>query len=127
MDSVTSRLTLMPGNGSSSPADLASVVRMVLRRRGTSAPPLEVLIRLFDSMYFASLKTEESRPVRFHVVYLDPEKTDPRPPKTLVHDRWSCVRLSPAIPLSSASFIKIAPASDPRTSSFAVYPDAAGR
>jgi len=71
-------------------------------------------------MYFASLKTEESKPVLFHIVYLDPEKPDPKPPKTLVHDRWRCVQLFPPIALNSASFAKIAPASDPRTSAFAV-------
>jgi hypothetical protein len=74
------------------------------------------MVELFESMYFASLKTEESKPVLFHVAYIDPQKPDPSPPKTLVHNRWSCVRLSPPIPMSSGNFAKIAPASDPRTS-----------
>ena len=111
---------------SRSPKDLASAVHLELLRRGISPAPLEVLVELFESMYFTSLKTEESRPVLFHIVYVDPQKPDPNPPKTLLHDRWSCVRLSPTLPLNSSKFLKIAPASDPRTSSFAVYHEAVG-
>src|SRR5882672_1697391 len=110
-----------------SPRDFALAVHSELVNRKTSPPPLEVLVELFESMYFASLKTEESKPVLFHVAYVDPQRPDPSPPKTLVHNRWSCVRLSPPIPMSSANFVKIAPASDPRTSSFAVFHGADGR
>jgi hypothetical protein len=88
---------------------------------------LEILVELFESMYFASLKTEESKPVLFHVAYVDPNRPDPKPPKPARHDRWSCVRLSPPIALNSANFVKVAPASHPRTSSFAVYHDPDGR
>jgi hypothetical protein len=108
---------------SRTPKDLASAVHLELLRRSASPPSLDVLIELFESMYFASLKTEESKPVLFHIAYVDPQKPDPKPPKTLIHDRWSCVRLSPPIALNSANFVKVAPASDPRTSSFAVYYD----
>ncbi len=111
---------------SRSPKDLASAVHLELLKRGISPAPLEVLVELFESMYFTSLKTEESRPVLFHIVYVDPQKPDPNPPKMLLHDRWSCVRLSPTIPLNSPKFLKIAPASDPRTSSFAVYHEPMG-
>ncbi|MGC2311637.1 MAG: putative sensor domain DACNV-containing protein, partial [Candidatus Acidiferrales bacterium] len=118
---------IAPSAQSYFPKDLASAVYSELLRRNTNPPTLDVLIELFESMYFASLKTEESKPVLFHVAYVDPEKSDPTPPKTLVHDRWKCVRLTPPIPLSSANLVKIAPASDPRTSSFAVNHDANGR
>src|ERR1700733_10524504 len=115
------------GRQSHSPKDLAVAVHLELLKRSATPPPLPVLVELFESMYFASLTTEESKPVLFHVAYVDPGKPDPKPPKAVVHDRWSCVRLFPPITLSSANFAKIAPASDPRTSSFAVYPDADGR
>src|SRR6267378_416198 len=110
-----------------SPRDFALAVHSELVNRKTSPPPLDVLVELFESMYFASLKTEESKPVLFHIAYVDPERPDPKPPKTMIHDRWSCVRLSPPIALNSASFVKVAPASDPRTSSFAVHHDMNGR
>jgi hypothetical protein len=53
------------------PKDLALVVHSELLRRGSFPPPPEVLVELFESMYFASLKTEESQPVLFHVAYVD--------------------------------------------------------
>jgi hypothetical protein len=103
--------------------DLAEAVHLELLRRSASSPSLEVLIELFESMYIASLKTEESKPVTFHVVYLDPNNPDPRPPGVTVHNRWSCVTLGETVPLNGANFLKIAVASDPRTSSFAVHHD----
>jgi hypothetical protein len=115
------------GRQSHSPKDLAFAVHSELLNRRTNPPVLEVLVELFESMYFASLKTEESRPVLFHVAYVDPQRPDPSPPKRIVHNRWSCVQLSPPIAMSSANFSKIAPASDPRTSSFAVFHGADGR
>ena len=109
------------------PRDLGLAVHSELLRRGSCPPPLEVLVELFESMYFASLKTEESEPVLFHVAYVDSLKPDPKPPKRIVHDRWRCVPFAQTVPLSSASLTKIAPASDPRTSSFAVCQDSGGR
>src|SRR5260370_24485133 len=94
------------GNKSLSPKNLVLAVHSELLNRNISPPPLEALIELFESMYFASLKTEESRPVLFHVAYVDPQKPDPNPPKTLVHDRLSCVRLSPPIALGRTNFVK---------------------
>lgn len=108
-------------------SDLALAVESELIRRSLANPGREVLTTLFETMFFNSLKTEESRPVPFHIVYLDPKKPDPSPPKRLVHDRWSCVHLARPVPLNGASFVKIAPASDPRTSSFAVYHDSEGQ
>lgn len=109
------------------PKDLAFAVRSELLARKADCPSLDVLVELFECMYLASLKTEESRPVLFHIAYVDPQKPDPAPPKRLVHDRWSCVRLAQPIPMSGANFTKVAPASDPRTSSFAVSCDQGGR
>ena len=116
-------LSALPIPQTKTPTDLALAVHQELFRRSAGSPPLAVLVELFESMYYTSLKTEEGQPVLFHVVYLDPEKSDPKPPKRLVHDRWSCVRLTNPIALNSANFVKVAPASDPRTSSFAVYHD----
>lgn len=113
--------------GSSYPSNLASAVHSELSRRSLNAPQLSLLVELFETMYFASLRTEESKPVAFHVVYLDPQKPDPKPPKYLVHNRWSCVKLGTAVPLRSGDFVKLASAADPRTSSFAVHHDNLGQ
>src|SRR5216683_1594160 len=124
---LSNSLLFRSGTESRSPKDLAFVVHSELVSRKAGPPALDVLVDLYESMYFASLKTEESKPVLFHIAYVDPQKPDPKPPDVLVHDRWSCIRLAPPIPLSSANLVKIAPASDPRTSSFAVHPDADDR
>jgi hypothetical protein len=109
------------------PRDLADIVHSELARRTTNYPNLDVLAELFEAMYFASMKTEESEPVAFHVVYLDPANPDPSPPGRIVHNRWSCVPLKESVLLSGRNFLKIAAASDPRTSSFAVHQDSDGR
>ena len=109
------------------PKDLAIAVHSELLGRSSTPPAIAVLVELFEAMYFASLKTEESEPVLFHIAYVNVHKPDPKPPDRIVHDRWSCVRFAQPVSLSSASLTKIAPASDPRTSSFAVCQDELGR
>ncbi|MFL6336921.1 MAG: putative sensor domain DACNV-containing protein [Pyrinomonadaceae bacterium] len=109
------------------PRDIAEAVRAELRKRASTLLKLEVLVDLFESMYFASLKTEESQTIVFHVVYLDPDNPDPNPPERIVKDRWSYVRLAKSIPATIPNLIKIAKASDPRTSSLAIYPNNDGR
>jgi hypothetical protein len=105
------------------PSDLARIVRADLVRRHKSSPPLSVLSELFQTLYWASLRTEESQPVRCHVVYLNPDKPDPNPPQRVRKDRWICVPFGERIPFTVPNLVKIARASDPRTSSFAVYSD----
>ncbi len=105
------------------PADLAQAVANELKKRKQEALPIAVLNELFDILYFASLKTEENQSVACYIVYIDPHNPDPRPPERIVKDRWSYISLGKNIPLSASSLVKIAKASDPRTSSFAVYHD----
>ncbi len=103
------------------PDDLAASVCSVLKSRHSQCPPLKKLAELFDLMYFSSLMTEESQPITFHIVYLDPKRPDPEPPKRIVQDRWNFVRLQTPIRATVANLVKTAKASDPRTSSLAVY------
>lgn len=78
-------------------------------------------------MYFASLKAEKGEGIVFHIVYLDPKKQpDPRPPRRIVRDRWQCTPLEQRIRLEPDEAVKLAKASDPRTSSLAVFHDARG-
>ncbi len=96
--------------------DLSRAVRSELAKRKVECPSLDVLDKLFHAMYYASLRTEESEPVTFHIVYLDPNNPDPDPPARIRNDRWMFVRLDQAILISITNLIKIAKASDPRTS-----------
>lgn len=107
------------------PKDLAEAVRSTLKARRLSCPPFRSLTELFEALYLVSLKTEESHRASFHITYLDPSKPDPRPPKRIVKDRWSCTKLSTPIPLNPSNLIKISQASDTRTSSFAVFHEGA--
>jgi hypothetical protein len=119
-ESISRQLTAFP-------KDLAEAVQSELIRRRCECPQLEVLTEFFEAMYFASLKKEESESVAFHIVYLNPDRPDPEPPKYPPQDRWSCVRLAEPVPLSGKSFMKMSGASHPRTSSLAVHLDSQGR
>ena len=91
---------------------------------GTRGRPTEKVLRsLLETMYFASLRTEEAEPVAFHIVYLDPKNPDPRPPSRIVQDRWSCTPFNQRIAFTASTVAKIAKATDPRSSSLAVYHD----
>jgi hypothetical protein len=108
------------------PEALAQAVSYELKKRGSKYPRLDALTDLFEAMFYASLRTEESQPNSFHVVYLDPDNPDPKPPSRITNDRWIFVKLAEPIPVNISNLIKIAKASDPRTSSFAIYPDTRG-
>lgn len=108
---------------SHSPATLAARVRVQLVRRNLRPPKLAILRRFFETLYFASLRTDEGRPVRVDVVYIDSSNPDPSPPEVLRQDRWSYVRLATPLPFSIQNLVKIALASDPRSSAIAVDVD----
>src|SRR4051794_8689157 len=113
-------------NPNHKPSDLAELVTSQLRERRAICVDRDILTALFETMYFASLRTEESRPIAFQVVYLDPDNPDPDPPQNIVNDRWSFVRFASPILMTVQNICKLALASDPRTSSLVVYPNAAG-
>ncbi|HEX9928636.1 MAG TPA: hypothetical protein VGB02_08885, partial [Pyrinomonadaceae bacterium] len=109
------------------PNDFAHVVYTELEKTVFGSPKFEILNDLFESMFFASLKTEEQQPITFHIVYLDPENPDPDPPRRIVKNRWSYVKFAESIPATIPNLIKIAKASDPRTSSLAIYSNNKGK
>ena len=104
-----------------SPRDFARRLAREFHKRDLDGPTETTLIDLCEAMYYASLRTEESEAIAFSVVYMDPREPDPSPPERIVRDRWSPIRLNNPIPATDANFAKLAQASDPRTSSFAVY------
>jgi hypothetical protein len=108
------------------PQHLAESVCAELRKRHVAGPDEKIMIDLFETMYYSSLKTEESEPVTFHVAFLDPAQPDPKPPRIPVKDRWSYVPFSAPIQFSVSNLVKIAKSSDLRTSSFVVWPDKDG-
>src|SRR5947209_7639616 len=109
--------------GNRFPKDLAEAVKTRLRQVYPVSPPVECLIELAETLYFASLRTEEGRAIRVHVAYIDPSKPDPAALRVTARDRWSAIRFSHRLPLAVETIVKIAPASDPQTSLLAVYHD----
>jgi hypothetical protein len=105
------------------PADIAGTVYSAIHPRARKGPSLDVLTRLFETMYFVSLRTDEGRHMVFSIVYIDPSNPDPDPPERIVSDRWSCVSFEDYVPFTAPNITKLAAASDPRTSSLAVYHD----
>jgi hypothetical protein len=103
------------------PRDLAMAVQADIRRRRKRSPALRVLDELCETLFEASLKTEEGRLVSCHVIYLDPENPDPHPPRSIRRHRWTAVYFKDRIPFTTQNIVKLAKASDPRTSSLAVY------
>ena len=109
-----------------SPRNLAESVCAELRKRHVVVPEERIIIDLFETMYYSSLRTEESEPVAFHLVFLDPAQPDPKPPKNPVKDRWSYVPFAEPIQFSVSNLVKISKSTDLRTSSFVVWPDQEG-
>ena len=104
------------------PQNLAESVCAELRKRHAVVPDEKIIIDLFETMYFSSLRTEESESITFHVVYLDPAQPDPKPPRNPVKDRWSYVPFAEPILFSVSNLVKIAKSSGLTTSSFVVWP-----
>lgn len=105
------------------PKDLAKRVWSTIKSKKHIEIPIKILNNLFELMFFSSLKTEELAPITYSIVYIDPVTPDPKPPERLVADRWSCVEFKDNIPFNLSNIIKLAKASDPRSSSLAIYHD----
>jgi len=108
------------------PQDLARLVLEQLRPHHNSGITEQVLTALYEIMYFASMKTEESEPVQFTLTYIDPENPDPSPPSRIVADRWSYIRFDHCVPLDVSTLVKVAKAIDPSASSLAVHANREG-
>lgn len=105
-------------------ADLAKAVYTRLAQTRAKLPNVQVIESLFENLFYASLHTEEGRPIVLHAVLIDPANSDPTPPERIVKDRWRHIWLAEPIALDPSSITKIAMATDPKSSSLAVYPDA---
>jgi len=105
------------------PKDLASAVLTTLKRIGSEEVSIDVLTMLFQTMYHVSMKTEEGESLRIRVVFMNPDEQERDKPQYTSADRWSFVALEEPLPFATATVAKIAMATDPRSSSIAVYPD----
>jgi hypothetical protein len=104
-----------------SPRDVARLVQSHLSNDAGRVPTAGDLEQLFETLYQASLCTEEGEPITPHIVFIDPNEPDPDPPPNIRADRWSCVAFETPLPLTVRNLVKVAKSSDERTSSLAVY------
>jgi hypothetical protein len=107
-------------------ADLAAFTHDELEAHRRQSPGVEVLTKLFRAMYAASMATEEGQTITFDLTWIDPDNPDPDPPQRIYSDRWVAVPFSSTIPLTPRALVKASKATDPRTSSFAVYASSEG-
>lgn len=105
------------------PSHLAKLVAVRLASEGSFAPPEAVLTRLLETLYFASLKTDEGRPVYCTVNFVDPDGFNDERPENRPADAWSLVPFDRPLPLEIRTLAKLARAADPAVSSLAVYRD----
>lgn len=112
---------------SSFPEDLASHVHSQLVARKESPPSTKVLTKLFETLYFASLKREETQPISCRVALIDRKHPDPHPPERIVPDRWRFFPLADDLPLTVRNLVKLSTAVDPWGSTLAVDTDSKGK
>ncbi len=106
-------------------SDLVTAVDRRLKREGAS-PGRKALTRLFEIVYFTSLKTEEGRPVQVRLALVDPSNPDPDRPPHPRPDRWKIMKLAHPITLTVSNLVKLSKAADPWSSCLAVYYDSSG-
>ena len=98
-------------------------------RRGAAAaanlapPPPKVLLRFFETLYFASLKTDEGRPCRCTVNYVYREEFPRGVSGRHPSGRWAVVPFEQTLPFDAHTLTKLAEAADPSASSLAVSSD----
>lgn len=106
--------------------DLAKTLISDLRRRRRRPVRIELITELLQTMYNASLISEESKYIRFNIAFLDPARPDPDPPFRIRRNRWQFIPLAKPIPFQIEQILKLAHASDPRSSLLVIYPDGRG-
>ena len=109
------------------PEDLANHVHSQLVARKEHPPSLRVLTRLFETLYFASLKREENQPISCRVAFIIRKRPDPHPPRRIVADRWQYFPLAHDLPFNVRNLVKLSTAVDPWGSTLAVDTDSHGK
>jgi hypothetical protein len=105
------------------PAHLARYTYNTIRlaKTFTQTPPEPIITELMQCLYFASMQTEEGRPVKVNVTFIDhlhPEETP-----VLTADAWRVTNFKTPSPFNVKTIVKLSQAADPWSSSLAVYYD----
>ena len=102
---------------------LAEAVDRRLKQSAAKSPGIRRLTKLFETIHFTSLKTEEGKPLQLRIALVNPSNPDPDRPRDVRPDRWTITRLKARIPLTVPNLIKLSKAADPWSSTLAVFYD----
>lgn len=105
------------------PAHLANLVSRQLSAMGMAVPSDSVLLQLFETLYFASLKTDETRPCRCTINFIDQSTLEGNPSEASPSNGWNVIPFRQRWPFTVRSLLKLADAADPTVSSLAVCND----
>jgi hypothetical protein len=100
--------------------DLAQYIYSQLLDRKEDPPNVEVLTKLLETLFFASLKSEERQAISCRVAFINRIRPDPYPPARILASRWRVFPLKNDLPLSVGNIAKLAAAADPWGSTLAV-------
>ena len=105
------------------PYHLATLVAQRLRAKNMAPPSDDILLRLFETLYFASLRTEEGHPCRCTINYVDPTASSTQETDARQANHWSTIPFEHPLPFEVRTLAKLSEAVDPSTASLAIYSD----
>lgn len=108
------------------PFDLARLVATHLEKTLGRALDEAVLVRLFETLYFASLRTDEGRQTLCTVNFVDGEDPAGGESPSTVANRWMAFPFAHPLPLDVRTLTKLARAADPEAASLNVFADSSG-
>jgi hypothetical protein len=92
---------------------VAKLIRRYLRDKGTRTPNMKLLTRLLETVYFASMKSEEGRPTLCTLTFVDARNPAGKDPPKIRPHRRSFVPLDDELPFTVRNLVKLAPAIPP--------------
>jgi hypothetical protein len=107
------------------PVDFAAEVNSAMKAISRRSPPLELLQEMAETLYFASLRTEEGQFTKCTIVYVKPYKSAQQPAQAIRGQR--CIPFESTIPLTVNNLTKLAQAADPQSTALAIYKSDSGR
>ncbi|HPM81081.1 MAG TPA: hypothetical protein PLF81_10290 [Candidatus Anammoximicrobium sp.] len=108
------------------PFDLARLVATHMEKTAGRALDEAVLVRLFEVLYFASLRTDEGRQTLCTVNFVERSNPAGGEPPQKIANRWIAFPFSDPLPLDIRTVTKLARAADPEVASLNVFADDTG-
>ncbi|NLF71092.1 MAG: hypothetical protein GX575_18840 [Candidatus Anammoximicrobium sp.] len=108
------------------PFDLARLVAVHVEQSLGRSLDETVLVRLFEVLYFASLRTDEGRQTLCTVNFVDAADPVGGESPSSIANRWTAFPFAHPLPLDIRAVTKLARAADPEVASLNVFADADG-